>query len=142
MIFSKTGQSGGVGFAIPINEAKKLIPDLKRYGHVPRPWLGIAAERITPQIQAYLRLHSSEGVLVYNLVQDGPADQSGLQQGDVILEMDGNSTKEPYDVERDLAKHHPNETATLKILRGTRRLDVTIKLQELPSLEQIPRGII
>lgn len=142
MIFSKTGQSGGVGFAIPINEAKKLIPDLKRYGHVPRPWLGIAAEQITPQIQTYLRLHASEGVLVYNLVQDGPADQGGLQQGDVIVEMDGNSTKEPYDVERDLAKHHPNESATLKILRGTRRLEVKIKLQELPSLEQIPRGII
>lgn len=142
MIYSRVGQSGGVGFAIPSNEAKKLIPELKRYGHVPRPWLGIAAERINPQIQAYLRLQASEGVLVYNLVEDGPAENAGLQQGDVILEMDGNPTKEPYDVERDLAKHHPNETATLKILRGRRHLDLTVKLHELPSLEQIPRGII
>ena len=142
MIFSRVGQSGGVGFAIPSNEAKKLIPDLKRYGHVPRPWLGIAADRVNPQIQAFLRLQTGEGVLVYNLIQDGPAEEAGLQQGDVIIEMDGAPTKEPYDVERDLAKHHPNETATLKILRGKRHLDVTVKLLELPSLEQLPRGII
>jgi serine protease Do len=142
MIFSRTGQSGGVGFAIPVNEAKLILSDLKRYGHVPRPWLGIAADRMTPQLQAYLRIPTAEGVLVYNLVQDGPGDHAGLQQGDVITEMDGAATKEPYDIERALAKHRPNESATLEIQRGTEHLKINVKLRELPSLENIPRGII
>jgi serine protease Do len=142
MIFSKTGQSGGVGFAIPVDEAKLLLSDLKKYGHIPRPWLGIVADRVTPQIQAYLGLAASDGILVYNLVEGGPSIDAGLHQGDVITAMDGIPTKEPYDVERALAKRHPNETATLKIQRGKRLLEVKVKLQELPSLEQVPRGII
>jgi serine protease Do len=142
MIFSRTGQSGGVGFAIPINEAKQLIPDLKRYGRVPRPWLGIAADRMTPQLQAYLHIKTGDGVLIYNLVEDGPADQAGLQQGDVITSMDGTSTKEPYDIERALAKHRPNESATLEIQRGTAHQKITIKLKELPALGELRKGII
>jgi serine protease Do len=142
MIFSKTGQSGGVGFATPVDEAKNIIPDLKRRGHVPRPWLGIVADRLNPQLQAYLQLKISEGVFVYNLVQDGPADRGGLQQGDVILSMNGVVTKEPYDVERALAKLRPSEEATLKVERGSHQLELTIKLQELPPLDSVPRGII
>ena len=142
MIYSRSGQSGGVGFAIPINEAKSLIPDLKRYGRVPRPWLGIIADRMNPALQAYLHLPVSEGVLVYNLVQDAPADDAGLQEGDVILSMDGAQTKEPYDVERALAKHKPKDTATLVIQRGRHQLHLKVSLRELPSGNNLPKGII
>lgn len=142
VIFSKTGQSGGVGFAIPSNEAKRLIPDLKRYGRVPRPWLGILGETMSPQLQRYYDLPVSTGVLVYNLVERAPADRSGLRQGDIISEVAGVEIKEPYDIERALAKHKPNEKVALKIHRGTRKLEITVKLEELPRLDRIPRGII
>jgi len=141
-IRSETGQSGGLGFAIPANEAKKIIPDLKRYGRVPRPWLGVLAERMTPQLEAYYELSSSKGVLVYNLVEDGPGDNAGLRQGDVILAVDGTETLEPNDVERLLAKHKPKETTVLKVQRGRKSLELRIKLEELPRLENLPRGII
>lgn len=142
VIYSRTGQSGGLGFAIPINEAKALIPDLKRYGRVPRPWLGILSQRMTQPIQRYYNLPSSQGVLVTELVQDGPCDQAGLQSGDIIVEVNSAKTSEPNDIEKSLAKRKPTDTATLKILRGKKTLEIPVKLQELPRLENLPQGII
>ena len=104
MIFSRTGQSGGLGFAIPVNEAKTIIPDLKRYGRVPRPWLGILARALNAQIQRYYELPVSKGVLVYNLMENGPADSAGLRRGDIITEIDGASIEELNDVEKALGK--------------------------------------
>jgi serine protease Do len=142
VIYSRTGQSGGLGFAIPINEAKSLIPDLKRYGRVPRPWLGILGQRMTQQIERYYHLATAKGVLITELVQEGPSDQAGLRSGDIITEVDGSPALEPNDVEKFLAKHKPTDTATLKVYRGKKQMEVRIKLQELPRLENLPQGII
>ena len=142
MIFSKTGQSGGVGFAIPVNEAKILIPLLQKYGRVPRPWLGIQAERMTSQLQLYYGFVSSKGVLVFNVVDSAPADQSGLKQGDIILQLNGSPVNEPNDIERILAKLEPNGILNAKVSRGKRNLEIKIKLEELPRLDQLPQGII
>lgn len=142
VIFSKTGQSGGLGFAIPMNEAKGLIPDLKRYGRVPRPWIGVLAERMNPQLQQYYNLPTDTGVLLYSLVEGGPADQAGIQQGDIVTAVDGAPIKEPNEVERALVKRKPTETAVLKIRRGRKTLELKIKLEELPKLENLPPGIL
>ncbi len=141
-IRSETGQSSGLSFAIPINEAKKLIPDLKKYGRVPRPWLGIMAERVTPQLELYYQLASSQGVLVYNIVESAPADLAGLGQGDIIVSINGNATNEPNDIERILARIKPTDAITLKFYRGRKVREIKVKLEELPRLENLPRGII
>lgn len=141
-IRSNTGQSGGLGFAIPSNEAKKLIPDLKRYGRVPRPWLGILAERMTPQLEQYYDLPTSKGVLIYNIVESAPADRAGLAQGDILISIEGVTTLEPNDVERALAKFKPKERVTLKVVRGRKTREFSVSLDELPRLEHLPRGII
>lgn len=141
-IRSDTGQNSGLGFAIPINEGKKLIPDLKKYGRVPRPWLGILAERITPPLEQYYGLGLSKGVLIYNIVENGPGDSSGLRQGDILVSIGDTPTLEPNDVERVLAKHKPNEKVILKVYRAKRTQEVQVKLEELPRLENLPRGII
>jgi serine protease Do len=143
VIFSRTGQSGGLGFAIPVNEAKHLIPDLKLYGHVRRPWLGILGERMTPQLEQYYELPSTPGVLVYNLVEGSPAERAGLQQGDIILAVGGTEVKDLYEVERALAKFKPTDSATLKVQRGRRKLELKIQLKALPfQLKDIPTNII
>lgn len=142
-IRSETGQSIGLGFAIPINEAKKLLPDLKRYGRVPRPWLGILGERMSPQLQQYYELPSGKGILIFNLVSRGPADNAGLKRGDILTEIDGMEAQEPNDVERALAKHKPNDQIKLKFYRGTQKpREIQVKLEELPRLEKLPKGII
>jgi serine protease Do len=143
MIFSRVGQSGGVGFAIPSNEAKKLIGDLKRYGRVPRPWLGILSERMTRQIQDYYSLSTDSGVLVDNLVNRAPADRAGLKQGDIITSIEGTAVREPNDIERILAKIKPNETISLEAQRGDKTVKLRVRLQELPDkIDNLPQGII
>ncbi|MFL5812399.1 MAG: S1C family serine protease, partial [Bdellovibrionia bacterium] len=142
VIYSRTGQSGGLGFAIPINEAKRIIPDLQRYGRVPRPWLGILGERMTPQLQQYYQLGAAKGVLIYNLVDSGPADQAGMRQGDIVQSIQGAEISEPYDIERALAKLKPKETASVRVQRGRSHKDINIKLEELPRLENLPQGIM
>lgn len=142
MIFSESGTSGGLGFAIPINEAKKILADLKQYGRVPRPWLGVQAERMTIQLQQYYDLRTSKGVLIYTLVEGGPADQAGIQQGDILLSINGSPTLEPYEVERILARHKPSESVRVRILRGSKVRELEIRLQELPRLKEVPQGII
>jgi serine protease Do len=143
VIFSKVGQSGGVGFAIPANEARDTIEDLKRYGRVPRPWLGVLGERVTPQLARYYRLSTDTGVVIYDLVRRGPADQAGLEQGDIVIEANGQAVKEVFDLERELAKRKPREAITLKIRRGRGvPRDVKVSLEELPRLENLPQGIL
>jgi serine protease Do len=141
-IFSKSGQSGGLGFAIPANEARPIIDALKRYGRVPRPWLGILSERVTPALARYYGLDVEEGVIIYNLVQRGPAARGGLQIGDILISIDGSETREAYDVERAINKKKPNETITIKLLRRGKTLEKKIKMTEVPTTEELPPGML
>ncbi|MBU6374821.1 MAG: trypsin-like peptidase domain-containing protein [Bdellovibrionales bacterium] len=141
-IFSRTGQSGGLGFAIPSNEAKGVIDDLVRYGRVPRPWLGILAERLTPALAQYYQLKSDKGVVVYNLVKRGPADRAGLDVGDIIISIDGSTILEPNDVERAINKKAPNSNVTIRLIRGSKTLERQVLMTELPQREQLPQGTL
>ncbi len=141
-IRSDTGQSSGIGFAIPSNEAKRLVPVLEQYGRVPRPWLGILGERLTPQLQRYYGLFIGAGVLVYTVVQDAPAFMAGIEQGDVLTHIDGNVITEPNDLERALMKFEPQKMVTLRLVRGTRLLNIQVLLAALPRLDRLPAGIL
>jgi len=141
-IISGTRQNIGLGFAIPINEAKDVLADLKRYGRVPRPWLGVLGERMNPQIQAHFALASSKGVLVYRIVEKGPSDRAGMQPGDIITSVGGSPVNDLYEVERALFKFKPKQKLTLEVLRGRKKMSIDVSLTELPSLERLPRGIL
>lgn len=142
-IYSPSGQSSGLGFSIPVNEAKKVIPDLKKYGRVPRPWLGILSERINLALAGHYQLPLSEGLLIYNLVEGGPADRSGIQQGDIVVSAAGHDIKETMELERELNRLKPTDTLKVVIQRGRKKLTLDVKLMELPPrFEKLPQGII
>lgn len=141
-IFSRTGQSAGLGFSIPVNEAKASLEDLKRYGRVPRPWLGILGQTVTPQLQAYYDLPSDSGVFVVNLVNRGPGDRGGLKQGDIIVGVGGNEAEDNNAVERELYRKKPTDKVALKIKRGGKTLNLDVKLDELPKLDNLPQGVL
>ncbi|OFY99500.1 MAG: hypothetical protein A2070_03180 [Bdellovibrionales bacterium GWC1_52_8] len=142
VIYSRTGQSGGLGFAIPVNEAKNILADLKQFGRVPRPWLGVMSDRMTPQIAMHFGLAADKGVLVYNIVEGAPADLAGFQQGDVIIAVNTTPVSEPNEVERVLSKFKPRAKATISVVRGRKKMDIEVKLGELPKLDKLPPGII
>ena len=108
----------GEQLEIPVFSDRTHKDPVERYGRVPRPWLGILSQRMTQHIQKYYNLATPEGVLVTELVQDGPSDKAGLHSGDIIVELDGSKIIESNDLEKVLAKHKPTEIAELKILRG------------------------
>ena len=142
VIFSRTGQSAGLGFAIPINAVKDALNDLKKYGRVPRPWLGILGQPVNEAIQQYYHLTIDHGIVLANLVDGGPAAESGLKVGDILLSVNGSDVKENSDVERELYKRKPSDTVPVKILRKGKPLELKVKLAELPKLDRLPQGII
>jgi serine protease Do len=97
---------------------------------------------MTPQLQQYYQLQTAKGVLIYNLVASGPADEAGIHQGDIIQSIQDAEISEPYDIERALAKLKPKDTAHIRVQRGRSHKDIQIKLEELPRLENLPQGII
>ncbi len=142
VIYSRTGQSGGLGFAIPVNEAKDILSLLKRYGRVPRPWLGVLGRTMTPQLELFYQLATSKGILITDVVQDGPAEQAGLRRGDIITQINGTPTAEALDLEKTLAKHKPTDKAKLTIRRGQKKVEIEVQFEELPRLDHLPQGIL
>jgi len=143
-IFSRTGQSAGLGFSIPVNEAKKVLDDLKKFGRVPRPWIGILGQSVSPRLQANYQLAVSEGVLIVNLVSGAPGILAGLTRGDIVVQVDGDKVAENADIEREIYRKKPKETVTVKVRRGKKTLDFKVKLDEIPKLDKtrIPQGLI
>ncbi len=142
VIFSRTGQSAGLGFAIPVNSAKAVLDDLKKYGRVPRAWLGLLGQPITGPIREHYDLPVESGIILANLVQGAPAQAAGLRIGDILVEVAGTSVGDNSEVEREVYRKKPGETIVVKIRRKTRTLEVKVKLQELPKLDRLPPGII
>jgi serine protease Do len=143
MIFSKTGQSGGLGFAIPANEAKAILGDLKKYGRVPRPWLGVRIQTVTPQLARVYQLPVREGVVIYGLVRGAPAVESGLKNGDIITQVNGTPVKETLEMERELLRQKPKSAIQLTVQRGPRALKMQVQLEELPrQIDELPQGVL
>jgi serine protease Do len=127
VIFSQSGGNVGIGFAIPVNMVKDLLPQLKK-GKVVRGWLGVMIQEITPELKDTLGLKDEKGALISDVVKDSPAEKAGLERGDVIISMDGKKIGEMNDLPYMVAKTPVGNTIKLKIIRGGKELtkDVTI----------------
>jgi serine protease Do len=142
-IYSRSGQFGGIGFAIPINDAKVVLENLKKFGRVPRPWLGLISRQVTPSLAYAYGLPRSTGVLILNMVQRAPADRAGLENGDIIFELNGKTIKEFDELEKALLKMKPNDEAKISVQRGGRIMKKDLKLEEFPpQLNRVREGVI
>jgi serine protease Do len=131
-IFSPSGGSVGIGFAIPAEMASDIIAQLQSTGMVERGWLGVEFQPVTEAVAASLGLDGAHGVLVAGLVADGPAESAGLRIGDVIVSLDGEMLDEPKDLPRLVANSKAGSRVELEVLRGgkTRTLEVKIGRSE------------
>lgn len=142
-IYSRSGQFGGIGFAIPINDAKTVLTQLKKFGRVPRPWLGVISRQVSPSLAYAYNLPRANGILVLNMVRGAPADHSGLQPGDIIFEIDGKPVKELKELEKAVVQLKPTDTASITLQRGGKTIKKELKLEEFPpELNRVREGVI
>ncbi|RMH51628.1 MAG: Do family serine endopeptidase [Alphaproteobacteria bacterium] len=127
-IFSPTGGSVGIGFAVPSNLARQVIADLADDGQVERGWLGVAIQPVSDDIAAALGLEKAQGALVAEVTPDSPAAKAGLKRGDVIRAVNGQTVKGPRDLTRLIATAKPGSKVELELLRAGKPTGRTVTL--------------
>jgi serine protease Do len=130
-IFSQSGGSVGIGFAIPINLAKDVLVQLRERGTVTRGYLGVSAMPITDDVVRERRLSSRHGAVVAEVVPRSPAAAAGLQRGDVIVEFAGRGIGSPRDLTRRVAATPPGTRTPIMVIRGDERRPLEVTMGEL-----------
>ena len=146
-IISPTGASVGIGFAIPVNTAKRIIPELIKKGYVVYPWIGAAVFPLIPEFAQFLDLKVERGAMIVEAVRGGPADRAGLRGadrqvqvgnmmlpvgGDVVVEFDGKAVASSDELIRMIRDHRPGDKIALKVLRNKEFKTITVTLGEKP----------
>ena len=133
MIFSQTGGNVGLGFAIPMNRARRVMEEIVQYGRVRDVWLGMSATDITPETQAALNLPTVDGVLVQSIERGGPADKAGLKVGDQIIAINGTTLATRYQANRVIFGSGVGDVLEMKVNRKDKLIDLKVTLEERPS---------
>jgi serine protease DegQ len=134
-IFSQSGGSMGIGFAIPVSLARTVLSQIIKQGEVTRGWLGVEPQAITREAAQALALARTDGVLVRALQRDGPADRAGIQVRDVVIEIGGKPTPDVPRLLARIAELSPGSNARIKVVRDGKPLDVDVVVAKRPRLE-------
>ncbi|MHB1241456.1 MAG: Do family serine endopeptidase [Gammaproteobacteria bacterium] len=136
-IFTRSGGSQGIGFAIPARLATNVLTQIIEHGSVVRGWLGIDAQDLTPDLAESFGMNSPQGFVVAGVAHGGAADQAGVRLGDVITNINGQAVKDARDALNHIARQTPGTKIQIQGLRDGRFFDITAVLQRRPSS---PRG--
>ncbi len=139
-IFSRSGGNIGIGFAIPIDLARELIPQLKNKGKVIRGWMGVMIQKVTPELAESLGMKQAQGALVADVVADGPAAEAGVKVGDVILTFDGKPLKESTDLPLLVAREPIGKTVEVVVQRGDEKETLELEIKEMKDDEVAEAG--
>src|SRR5438067_1826429 len=132
-IFSPSGGSVGIAFAIPAETVKSVVAQLKDRGSVTRGWIGVQIQPVTPEIAESLGMKKPGGALVAEPQKDGPAAKAGIQSGDVITAVNGNAVADARDLARKIGGMAPGATVKVSIVRAGAEKTLSLTLGELPS---------
>jgi serine protease Do len=127
----------GIGFAIPINMAKEIAPQLQEKGHVTRGWLGVSIQEVTPELAKSFGLKEKKGALVAEVVSGSPAEKAGIEQGDVIVKFDGKEITDSKDLPRVVASTPVGKAVTIKLSRSGKVLDRQVKVGEMEEKTEV-----
>jgi serine protease Do len=132
-IYTRSGGNVGVGFAIPINMARAIKEQLIESGSVQRGYLGVYLQELTQLLADSLQLPSADGILISDILEDSPAAKAGVQQGDVVLELDGRRIRDTGAFRNEISSRRPGSDVTLKILREGETIEVKVTIGRLPE---------
>ncbi|HXZ85379.1 MAG TPA: Do family serine endopeptidase [Myxococcota bacterium] len=124
-------QANTIGFAVPINIAKSILPQLREHGAVTRGWLGVTVQVVTPELAAALKLESQKGALVGQVVPGGPADKAGVKHGDVIETFAGKVIDKPRDLSRTVAATEVGKSVELGVVRDGKHVTLKARIEKL-----------
>jgi S1-C subfamily serine protease len=150
MIYSPSGGSIGIGFAVPVDTARRVVPDLIEFGQVRRGWIQIVPRQLFPQLVDYANLPVNRGILISEVVPGGNADRAGLRGGedsravrygstiiylggDIIVEVDGTEIQSIANLYEALEDNKPGEEVSVTYMRGNRERTTTVTLVERPE---------
>ena len=132
-IYSESGGSMGIGFAIPISLARGVLTQIIEHGHVIRGWLGVKIQDISPELAESFNLKSTDGAIITNIVLNGPADKAGLDRGDVIIEVAGKKVRDVRDTLNQISQHKPGERIDITVIRNGKTLSKQATIFERPT---------
>jgi serine protease DegQ len=135
-IYSRSGGSLGIGFAIPASSAKLVMEQIVASGAVTRGWIGVEAQEITPELASTFEANRSGGVLIAGVLRGGPADKAGFRPGDVLMAIDGKPVKDPNSMLNLVAALVPGNTAAVRLRRNDKDVELKVDVGRRPSLPQ------
>ena len=129
-IFSQSGASHGIGFAIPINLALRIAEQILETGEVKRGFLGVSIQDISPSLAEAFGLDKKNGALINKVLKDSPADKAGLQPGDVVISIDGKKVRNANDVRNRIGLLPVGEKIQFKLLRDGKEFELVVLVEE------------
>jgi serine protease DegQ len=132
-IFSRSGGSMGIGFAIPVSTAKMVLDQIVKSGSVTRGWIGVEVQEITPPVAESFKLGSTRGALIAGVLRGGPADKAGVKPGDVLVEVQGKPVADPAGMLNLVAALAPGQSAKVKLKRQGEEVDATVTVGRRPK---------
>lgn len=131
-IYSRTGGSQGIGFAIPVSIARQVMEQIIKSGSVTRGWVGIEVQDLTPELAESFNLAATEGALIAGVLKGGPADTGGVHPGDILLAVNGSKVMDSSSLLNLIAELRPGETAQLTVARKQQVLKLSIRVGRRP----------
>jgi serine protease DegQ len=139
-IYSRSGGSMGIGFAIPVSLARQVMDQIIATGSVTRGWIGVEVQDITPELAESFKLpNGSKGVLIAGVVHGGPADRAGVKPGDILVEVEGKPVLDSSAMLNLVAEAQPGKVALLKVLRNSTAVTVKLTVGKRPKPRPRPR---
>ena len=135
-IYSRSGGSLGIGFAIPASTARQVMESLIREGRVTRGWIGVEPRDLTPEIAQTLKLPIRQGVLITGVLQSGPAAAGGLRPGDVVVSIEGRQVTNTSQLLNAVAALKPKAAAEIGVQRGDKKIDLNVTVAERPAVRR------
>jgi serine protease Do len=133
-------QGQGIGFAVPINMVKDLLPQLLEKHKVTRGWLGVSIQEVTPELAKTLKLDKPRGALIAGVVKKSPAEGAGVKAGDVVVSVNGRKVDSYNQLSRYVAFVVPGQKAQLTVVRDGKERGIDVKVGERPDLEDLAQG--
>ena len=137
-IYSRTGGSLGIGFAIPVTTVKTVMESIIKTGHVVRGWIGVEPQDITPELAESFGLDRKSGTIIAGVLRNGPADRAGMRPGDILVEVDGRAVADTTSMLNLIAQLEPGKKSNMKVLRKNAQTSLDVMVGVRPKMQTRP----